>query len=176
MTLKQLIANHNWSSIALVLKELYPDQESNLDGYDEVYNKLMIMNPESTELSISVTNEVDDFDGEAYVHVSGIYETPRTEEEKWSHAIEFVPWKEWLGMEITQDSLNNFSEMEIIAHALFEMTFVGFDEKNIQSKLNSIEDSVEDFKNLTDEEKKAQSYSIDECLKFFKNQNNEDRD
>jgi len=57
-------------------------------------------------------------------------------------------------MEITQDSLNNFLEMEIIAHALFEMTFVGFGEKNIQSKLNSIKDSVEDYKNMTDEEKK----------------------
>jgi len=72
-------------------------------------------------------------------------------------------------MEITQDSLNNFLEMEIIAHALFEMTFVGFGEKNIQSKLNSIKDSVEDYKNMTDEEKKAQTNSIDKLLKRSKN-------
>lgn len=176
MTLKHLITDYNWISIALVLKELYPEQKSNLEGYEAVYNKLMIMKPEPSELSICVTNEVDDFDGEAYVHVSGIYEIPRTEEEKWSHAIEFVPWKEWLGMEITQDSLNNFSELEIIAHALFEMTFVGFDEKNIQSKLNSIEGSAEDFKNWTDEEKKVQTYSMDELLKLLKNHNNKDRD
>jgi len=172
MTLKQLITDHNWSSIALVLKALYPKQESNLYGYEEVYNTLIIMNPEPSELCISVSHAIDDFDGEAYVNVSGIYKTPRTDEEKWSQAIEFVPWKEWLGMEITQDSLNKFSELEIITHALFEMTFVGFDEKDIQRKLNSIEDSVEDYKNMTDEEKKAQTYSTDEFLKLLKNNDN----
>lgn len=171
MTLKQLISKHHWVSVSLILKELYPEQQADLDGYEKVFNQLSCMNSETSELCIQVTNVVDDFDGEEYVSVSGIYENPQSEEEEISYAIEFVSWKEWLGMKISKDSLNTFSELEIIAHALFEMTFFGFDEEDIQKEMKSITDVVEEFKNLTDEEKKAQTYSIDELFNSLKNNN-----
>lgn len=68
-------------------------------------------------------------------------------------------------MEISPESLLHFSELEIISHCLYEMTFIGFEEKEIQEELKSIEKSIEDYKNMTDEEKKANTTSLEELMK-----------
>lgn len=65
-------------------------------------------------------------------------------------------------MTISQATLENFSELEIIAHCLFEMTFIGFDKEEIQEELKSLNKTVEDYKNLTEEEKNQSTISLDE--------------
>ncbi|NLO51569.1 MAG: hypothetical protein GX103_10490, partial [Bacteroidales bacterium] len=80
----------------------------------------------------------------------------------------------WLGMEISQESLQHFSELEIISHCLYEMTFVGFEEEEIQKELNSLEKSIEEYKNMTDEEKKANTISLEELLKDLENDESEE--
>ncbi len=82
-----------------------------------------------------------------------------------SYAIEFVPWKEWLGMTINKDTLVEFNELEIISHCLYEMTFVGYNEEEIQEQFSAINDSMEEYKNMTDEEKKMNTKSLDDLLK-----------
>jgi hypothetical protein len=138
MNFKKLIQTNSWLSVATILLKLYPDEEKNISGYKQVFEKLLFMNPDDSEISIVVTHQKDDLDGEHYVDVSGKYNKPISEEEKFSQAIEFTAWSKWLGMEISQDSLLHFSELEIISHCLHEMTFVGFDEEEIQEKLNSL--------------------------------------
>ncbi len=165
MIFKELIASNTWLSIETILLKLYPDEVKNLSGYQEVFEKLLLMNAEDSTLEIVVEHQKDDFDGEEYVNVSGSYKHPKTEEEKFSQAIEFTPWIEWLGMEISKESLLNFSELEIIAHCLFEMTFVGFEEEDIQDELNKMEKSIEEYKNMTDEEKEANTTSLEDLLK-----------
>ncbi len=173
MIFKQLVQTNAWLSIASILLELYPDEENNMEGYETVFEKLLMMNPEETDMTIVISNEKDNFDGEKYVNVSGTYNRPKNEDEKFSQAIEFTPWNLWLGMEISKVSLDDFSGLEIIAHCLYEMTFVGFAEEDIQEDLNSLKKTVEDYKMMTEEEKQNNTTSLDELLDELNEEDNE---
>lgn len=170
MNLKNLIVENAWLSVATILLKIYPNQKDSLAGYEEVYQKLLAMPAEESELSIQIELQSDDYDDEKYISVSGAYKNPKNEEETYPQAIEFEPWKKWLGMNIDAETRANFSELEIIAHCLFEMTFVGFDEEVIQEELHKLEQEMEDYKAMTDEEKKANSISLDELFKDMENQ------
>ncbi|NCU34954.1 hypothetical protein EOM75_02920 [Candidatus Falkowbacteria bacterium] len=174
MKLKKFIQSNAWLSVEEILLQLYPDEEKNISGYKKVFEELLFMHPEDSEISIVVAHQKDDYDGEEYVNVSGKYANPKSEEEEFSQAIEFTSWNKWLGMEISQESLQHFSELEIISHCLYEMTFVGFEEEEIQKELNSLEKSIEEYKNMTDEEKKANTISLEELLKDLENDESEE--
>jgi len=164
-TLIALIKDNAWLSIELTLLDLYPDEKENIEGYQKMFNQLQLINPEPTNISIVVKWETDDFDNTKYVDVSGKYKNPKTEEEQFSQALEFTPWGEWLAMEIATESLQNFNELEIIAHCLYEMTFIGFEEEEIQEKIQNIEAEAEKYKNMTEEERKENTISLDELFK-----------
>ena len=164
-TFAALIQNNAWLSIELTLLELYPDEKENIAGYQKMFNKLQLLSPTPTEINIVVKWETDDFDGTKYVDVSGKYNDPKTEEEEFSQALEFTPWSEWLAMGIATESQQNFNELEIIAHCLFEMTFVGFEEEVIQEKIQNIEAEAEKYKNMTEEERKENTTSLDDLFK-----------
>ncbi|MCF6349348.1 MAG: hypothetical protein L3J20_13825, partial [Flavobacteriaceae bacterium] len=61
----------------------------------------------------------------------------------------------------------NFSELEIIAHCIYEMTFMGFEEEGIQEELNNLEDSVDEYKNQEEDTKTDNLTSFDDLLKKF---------
>jgi hypothetical protein len=167
MQLKEIIDSNEWLSVKFTLLELYPEEEKNLNGYRDVFNRLKVMIPKTSNVSLTVANQEDDFDGTEYVHVSGFYVDPTKSPDGYtgSLAIEFTPWNEWLGMEVSKDSLAEFSEFEIIAHSLFEMTFVGFEEISIQTKMDEINASTEEVKNMTGEERKEKLTSLEDLLK-----------
>lgn len=167
MKFGEIVKSNNWLSVKMVLLNLYPDEKKNLSGYEEVFNKLRVLQPKKTDISILVSWEKDDFDQTDYVNVSGYYNNPdeNTNILTNSLAIEFTPWNEWLGMDIDQITLKTFNELEIISHCLFEMTFVGFEEEEIQAEMNRINDSVEEIKNMTEEEKEEKLKSWDDLKK-----------
>ena len=167
---KKLLQTNAWFSVSAILLQLYPDEVDNISGYEDLYNKLLMMDEEDSAITIVVKQQKDDFDGEEYVDVSGKYEYPQNEEEMYSQAIEFTPWRQWLGMTISEESLSAFTELEIIAHCLFELTFVGFEVDEIQEKLEDINKDVEDYKSMTDEEKKANTTSIEDLFKDLENE------
>jgi len=164
-TLIALIKDNAWLSIELTLLDLYPDEKENIEGYQKMFNKLQLINPKLTDISIVVKWETDDFDNTKYVDVSGEYKNPKTEEEQFSQALEFTPWGEWLAMEVATESLQNFNELEIIAHCLYEMTFIGFEEEEIQEKIQNIKAEAEKYKNMTEEERKENTISLDVLFK-----------
>jgi hypothetical protein len=43
-----------------------------------------------------------------------------------------------VGIETQPKTLSDFNELEIIAHCLYEMTFGGYEEKEIQAELDRI--------------------------------------
>ena len=69
-----------------------------------------------------------------------------------SYALEFTPWAEWLGMEIDPASLAEFGEEGVIAHCLWAMTFVDFDETLIQTFRDDLMAKVDEIKRMRDEE------------------------
>jgi hypothetical protein len=124
MTLKQIIKDYIWLNIKPKMLELYPDEEENgnLALYEEVLEKLRFMAPVSSDIMLNITWQQDDFDDEKYVDVSGNDLNPDTTLPIITDAcaIEFTPWNKWLGMEITENTLKDFSELEILCHSLYE--------------------------------------------------------
>jgi hypothetical protein len=172
MKLYDLIKSNNWLSVELTLLELYPDQDKMLDEYRNVYEKLKIIEPvDYDELEIVLT-EYDcdpnlESDKETYVDVSGQKKIPDPNAITNGYAIEFLEWDKWLGMDLARETIINFSELEIIAHCLYEMTFIDYEEDEIQGQFNSINDRIEEFKKLTDEEKEQKTISLDELISRY---------
>ncbi len=170
MKLYDLIKSNNWLSVELTLLNLYPDQDKMLDEYRNVYEKLKITEPaDYDELEIILTEYDCDphFESkkETYVDISGQKKIPEPNTITNGYAIEFLDWDKWLGMDLAVETTKNFSDLEIIAHCLYEMTFIDYDEEAIQGQLKSLNDTVEEYKKLTDEEKKQKTISLDELKK-----------
>lgn len=165
MTFKQLLQTNTWPAISSLFLEIYPEAAENMEGYETVFKKLIAMDAEETDMSIDITNEKDTFDDEEYVEVLGIYNNPQNEEEHYSQGIEFSPWRKWLGMDISAESLERFSEQEIIVYCLYEMTFVGFSEEEIQKVISSSKDNSEERESLTEEERYVSETSIEDLFK-----------
>lgn len=164
MIFQKLIQSNNWLSVQGIFLQLYPDQKKSINGYEKVFSDLQQMKSVVSEFELIIEEQVDSFDGEVFVGVCGKKQSvDTTESEKW--ALDFTPWEEWLSMTISKDSLENFTELEIIAHCLYEMTFIGFNEETIQKELNKLDESVKEFENMAEENKKKNTMSIDELMK-----------
>ena len=170
MKLKQILLTYTWPAILPVFLKTYPEAEENINGYQIVFEKLVIMSPKEIDMSIVITKEKDGDD--EYIDVSGLHNNPKNKEETYSQGIELVSWREWLGMDISKESLANFSESEIIVHCIYEMTFDGFTEEVIQEKINKIEKSSKERESMTKEERDENIISFEELLKDWRDEDN----
>jgi hypothetical protein len=75
-------------------------------------------------------------------------------------------------MQIDKTSIKNFTELEIISRCLFEMTFMGFDENEIHEELNKINDTTEEYKLLTAEEKRLNTISLEDFKREMNDEEN----
>lgn len=167
MKFSDMSQRNSWLSVELVFLQLYPKEMKNISGYETVFNELKTLSPTETDFSIVLRNEKDDFDNEEYVHVSGYSNHPEDIEDESpnSYALELTNWSEWLGMDMDEKSLSEFTELEMISHCLYEMTFFGFDQETIQKEMDEIERSVDEIKNMSEEEKKTKLKSWDDLKK-----------
>lgn len=172
MKLKELINSNHWLSVELILLKIYPDQKSMIDEYKSVFEKLQKSEAEEYDMTIVLTEIDTDTDDEneesTYVDVSGRKSVEDESSITESYALEFTAWKKWLGMDLAPETIKNFTELEIIAHCLFEMTFVGYDEEKIMDQFDEINKSIEKYKRLTEEQKKEQTISLEELKKELK--------
>lgn len=163
MTLKDLIASNDWVNVEMTLMDLYPEQRREMEDFREMYRQLL--ETESEESPVEIVLEKffeEDTDEEGYVEVSGI-ETGEQEETE-SLSLEFFPWKEWLGMTISERTLREYDPVEIICHCLVEMTFIGFDEEDIQRQFSLIAKDMEEYDMMSDDEKQAKARSLEDFL------------
>lgn len=178
MKLYQLIQSNNWLSVKLILLQLYANQAESIEAYEEVFYKLHNMQSieSSTEIIFSEVSDTD-IDGheQSYVDVSGRRKNNLEQEERESLALEFAAWNEWLGMEINEETVRTYTELEIIAHCLYEMTFIDFDEQSIQEEFEKLNNTIEEYKNMTDEEKEKNTVSLEEFLKDVQSKDPNDK-
>lgn len=173
MKFKDLIKSHHWLSVELTLLNLYPDQNKIIDEYQKVFETLHNLQPVDNDMLLVLTEyelDSDDKIKSTYVDVSGRKLIPDPNSITNSYAIEFVKWENWLGMELAPETKMNFDELEIISHCLYEMTFCGYEQEEIQEQFDSIQKTSEEYKNLTDEEKKQNTISLDDMIKKFDEQ------
>lgn len=176
MKFYELIQSQHWLSVELTIQELYPGQKINIKEYEKVFSILRLMEPITDEMLIVLTeydcDNVDDSQLKyTYVDVSGRKLEPEPNSMTNSYALEFIKWENWLGMTLAAETLEKFSELEIIAHCLYELTFCGFEQEQIQERFSSIKKSLDDYKILSENEKKKSTNSLDEFLKNLEDDN-----
>jgi hypothetical protein len=168
MKFNTLIKTNNWLSVKTTFLALYPDQENSIRDYQEVFEKLKLMIPVEVAINIVLYQYYDD---ETFlpscVDVAGINLKPSKDDINDGLAIEYSPWNQWLGMGIDELTAKEFTELEIISHCLNEMTYAGFIEDEIQSDLDRIKNIAEEYRSMTDEEKKMNTTSFDDLKKKF---------
>jgi hypothetical protein len=165
MKLGEIIKSNSWLSVELTLLKIYPDQEIMIETYQEIYDDLQEMEPVNSEIEIVIKQEFDEEEQElGMADVYGKDNSP-TKEYSGGLALGMTAWNKWLGMRINELTQKEFTELEIIAHCLYEMTYYGYEEEEIQTELYRIEGIVEEYKSLSPEEKKVRTTSLDDLLK-----------
>ena len=142
MKFHDLIQTHPWKEIRTAIVRLYPDHESELEGYHQVFKKLKTLKPTSSKYQLHIELVYSEHAGEFHIEVKRL--TPSEDGSGISpFAIEFIPWAEWLGMELDEDTLKEFSAFDIVAHCLYEMTFLGFTQEDIRMTADEISNQGE---------------------------------
>ncbi|MBC8248049.1 MAG: hypothetical protein H8E90_00090 [Anaerolineales bacterium] len=161
MKFKELLSKYEWDDIGPVLVRLYQDQEKNLAGYRQVFETLRTIQPVETKMRLAIEDVLDEFAGEYYASVSGkdgtlmkdlIPPVPVDEEagnREVSYGLELTDWAEWLDMEIEPETLSRYTEVDIIGHCLWEMTFFGYSEEDIKKTVEELERARESDEGLT---------------------------
>ncbi len=162
MKFSEIIKSNTWLSIELTFLRLYPNQKEHFENYEMVYEALKFLQPVQMDVDITLYQYYDNDGQPSVVDVSGINLYPEPTDITNGLAIEFTAWDKWLGMGIDSLTLKEFSEPEIICHCLDEMTYSGFDEKEIQSEFAKLKSIVDDFKAMSSEEKEKNTISLDE--------------
>ena len=162
MKLVEIIKSNSWLSIEMTLLKLYPDQFESIEAYKKVFDRLQELDVEENEIEIVIEQEYDEETRE--LGIGNVYGIDKNSTDKYTNslALEFTQWKKWLGMIISELTEREFTELEIISHCLYEMTYVGYEEDEIQSELSKLEKTMEEYKNLTSEDKKLRTKSLDD--------------
>ena len=125
------------------LCEYSESQKRNKSGYEKVFYKLLSMKPRKHNLSdLFIEVKMIEEDGSSYPNVSGI--NVANPHDKKTYGIEFTPWKDWVSMFLTQETLDSIDYETIVGACLYEMTFCGFEETTIKETKESI---INSFKN-----------------------------
>ncbi len=183
MKLKELIDKNEWITVKKSLLEVYPDDEVNPKEYEDVYKTLSSMTPRETDMRICIEESFDEeYDDEPdisvfgkdgalnreiknfkYLSKSGDREYANSEA---CYALDLVPWNIWIGMEIDPLPLEKYSETEIIAHCLWEMTFTGFDQDEIREQADEMCARAMELDSMSEEEKER-LILVDEAMREF---------
>ena len=165
MKFHELIKTNNWLSVEITFLNLYPDQKKNIEGYNEIFAELQKMKPGKSNMQIVLElQEKDDFYDEPFVHVYGLEIKPKSKKTE-RYGLDFVKRKKWLDMTINENTLKEYTELEIISHCLYEMTFYGYDEKDIQNEWKKIKRQIDEIKSWTPEEREKNLISSEEVFR-----------
>jgi hypothetical protein len=148
VTVGELIHSLKKDDVLAKLKDLYQGPGEDPEGYEEVWEKLKGMQLQTTTITVYISQRQSFSNSNIYIDVSG-----KEPSEDQLYAIEFVPWPQWLTMEITvAPELEPMSDIEKLAHCLYEMTWAGYSQETIADELEIINDRVEEIKEMFPDE------------------------
>jgi hypothetical protein len=157
MKFAELVCKYTWDEICTNFIRLYPNDQKNIAGFKMVFEQLRTLLTQSESNMRIILEEVfDEFENGWYTCVSGKDGTLKREEnpeifkddevgnQEVSYGIEFEAWEKWLGMDIDPGSISNYSETDVIAHCLWEMTFYGYTQETIKKQSIQIKEKGEE--------------------------------
>lgn len=120
------------------------DEQADMPHYRRAWAAIVGLQPEPTDL-ICVLRRVHQDGTETsygYVEVSG-RKAGSTE----TYGIEFVPWGQWLSMDVECPADGAPIEpVEVLGHVLQEMTWCGYDQEEIERRAEGLREAVEEIR------------------------------
>ena len=144
MNLRKIIQPISWLEFMPRFVELYPDDSHLIEAYERIFGDLKHLSPGDSNLEIAIEFE-NDPEG-PYHHVCGVETVKLWPEKRTTWALDLVDWSDWLDMEIEPATLRNYPAIEIAAHCLWEMTFMGFSVDEIRTKREAIARQVDEIR------------------------------
>lgn len=186
MNFNELLSTVTWPEVETQLLEEYSDCDESIEGYSDVFYTLQQIPAAESNMRIVIYETFHEgFDSEPYITVSGRDGTLNKELSDFKHlnvpvdskyansetdySIAMVSWDEWLGMDIDPKTNEEFTSAEVAAYCLWEMTFYGFDEVQIQEQKDELRERIDEWESLTEEEKEERSYTFEEVKEQLKN-------
>jgi hypothetical protein len=161
MTFQELLKTCTFKEIHPKLVEIsHPDGEYSMGGFKTVFDELRLRKSASpADCKITISENPAEEDIPAYIRVSSD-----------SGSLCYYPhWDEILGWEIVVDENIHLSNAETAAHIIWEMTFYGYSEKEINDRFsrmfnrsNTAEDNEE--QHIMDLKKKLYGKRNKQCM------------
>jgi hypothetical protein len=152
-TLLEIFNENENEDIIKTIFELYPEQVKNIEGYKKMIIALRDVNPnpEPQTMRIEVYHCYQEWDfqdePDDYIGVHGLDPEAVLDElsgqkgEEIGWAIEYSPWADWLSWTVStscSDDERTNSELKLLAHCLWEMTWAGYSEEQVKEQSDEI--------------------------------------
>jgi hypothetical protein len=161
MKLQQVLRKTTWQEVKYSLIDNYEEHAlDNIENYHKVYNELKTLKPiQAEKIILNVVKQEDEQCLWYNVYgTTGILQKDMKENESFlnkmtddfknsevTYGLEFIPWEEWLNMSVSEKTLKEFSLSDILAHCLYEMTFINYDQNSIQDQLEILIEQKNQF-------------------------------
>lgn len=126
LNLKELVINTSWNDIWPELIRNFPNVEDQQQGYQNVFDSLHCIDIIESDLVLNIKIFVED-------GVRGADVAAYNDECPGGYSMKFTPWGEWLGLQIATNTLQELSHAEILALCLYEMTWGGSSDEEVQN-------------------------------------------
>ena len=150
VTLKDILSDVQFEQVMIDIVDRFPNQRKCFNHYKEAFNELCKMKPVSSDMTLIIEMQHnEDVEGEEYEHLYF-----RRENDDTPYGGVDKPWAEWLGSKIGDDILKSFSKTLIVALSLFEMTYFGWSEEQVQMRFKEMEEDAANGEPMSMEELK----------------------
>ncbi len=116
------------------LIEEFPDEVSNIIGYQEALDEIYAIDPVESDIKLEIKwFSSDDDSGKQYLFTHCIKEG-----ERMGYSMMGMTWDIVLGVQVPKCMSDEFSNKIIASHCLFEMTFMGYSNKDVQAEIGKV--------------------------------------
>jgi len=157
--LQDIFSEVEWEKVWKTLIEFYPSQSYEEKDYFEVFWKIIGKVPVIDDMYLDISYIEEENSEDNYYDVCGVRDGDDN-----SYAIEYIPWDEWAGLKINEKLKWEYEKEEIVAHSLYELTYCGFVEEEIQARFKEIMDDINEIENMTEEELEERTVTVDDNL------------
>lgn len=157
MIFKNLMNSVDYDDVWIVLVKEYKLKKSAYGVYKKVLEQLKYLESKPSDPPVTcVIAKVEDFltPGEVVFDVFGVIDGDKNH-----YALEMNSWNEWLDFNVLDKSIEVYGPADVLAHAIYEMTFFGYSSNNVYEK-------VEEEKHILDERIKEIENGTAQLVKF----------
>lgn len=141
MNVQGLFKTVSWNDVAQCLVENDSECRGSLPGFKKAFEEVIACEPlPNNDGTIVCIGLIEDED-ESWFDVCG-----RVPGKDVSYALELSTFREWAGYDVDEDTLQRMPLPKIAAHVLWEMTWFGFDDRDIQVHRKKLQEAAQSAK------------------------------